>query len=202
MSIWAILVSLGIGLAVNECCDVAPWCARKLMHWSAIHRYTNPGRAEARAEELVALINDRPGNMLKLITALAFAAGAVTSSARRSVAQRRRHAQSNQGTDTQPNPQRDTNDDVGVLDRVYSYLDGDLNPAAAAQIRQQLSEDGARLREYGLEEAVKRLLHKHCGHGEVPVDLRVKVLARISDVRDELTASQTKTPPGNGTKPI
>lgn len=187
MSIWAILVSLTVGLAVNECCDVAPWCARKLIRWSAIHRYTNHARAEARAEELIALINDRPGNMLKLITALTFAAGAATSSARRSLAQHRRHAQPNQGTDTHPSPERDTNDDVGVLDRVYSYLDSDLNPTHAAQIRLQLNEDSARLREYGLEEAVKRLVHKHCGHGEVPGDLRVKVLERISEVRRELT---------------
>jgi mycothiol system anti-sigma-R factor len=188
MTIWAILVSLVVGLAVNECCDLAPWCARKLMHWTAIHRYTNPARAEARAEELVALINDRPGNMLKLITALTFAAGAAASSARRSLAQRMRHAQPSKGTDTQSNPQRGRNHDVALLDRVYSYLDGALNPADTAQIRQQLNEDGARLREYGLEEAVKRVLDKHSGRGEVPGDLRVKVLARISEVRHELTA--------------
>ena len=33
------------------------------------------------------------------------------------------------------------------------------------------------------EEAVKRLVHKHCGHDDVPGDLRIKVLTRIQEVR-------------------
>jgi mycothiol system anti-sigma-R factor len=70
-----------------------------------------------------------------------------------------------------------------VLDRVYSYLDGELGPSGKAQIRQHLDECGPCLREYGLEEAVKRLVHKSCGHDEVPGDLRIKVLTRIQEVR-------------------
>jgi mycothiol system anti-sigma-R factor len=70
-----------------------------------------------------------------------------------------------------------------VLDRVYSYLDGELGDTGRADIRQHLDECGPCLREYGLEEAVKRLVHKSCGHDAVPGDLRVKVLTRIQEVR-------------------
>ena len=58
-----------------------------------------------------------------------------------------------------------------------------LEEQRKAQIRQHLDECGPCLREYGLEEAVKRLVHKSCGHDEVPGDLRVKVLTRIQEVR-------------------
>jgi mycothiol system anti-sigma-R factor len=70
-----------------------------------------------------------------------------------------------------------------VLDRVYNYLDGELGDVSRAEIRQHLDECGPCLREYGLEEAVKRLVHKHCGHDVVPQDLRIKVLIRIQEVR-------------------
>lgn len=70
-----------------------------------------------------------------------------------------------------------------VLDRVYSYLDGELGDDGRAKIRQHLIECGPCLREFGLEEAVKRLVHKHCGHDVVPGELRVKVMARIQEVR-------------------
>jgi CBS domain-containing protein len=81
-----ILLGIGTGLLANELCEFSPWCARKLVHWSAFRRYTDPGRAEMRAEELTALINDRPGNLFKLITAVCFAADAVIVCGRRALA--------------------------------------------------------------------------------------------------------------------
>jgi mycothiol system anti-sigma-R factor len=72
-----------------------------------------------------------------------------------------------------------------VLDRVYSYLDGQLGENGRAEIRQHLDECGPCLREYGLEEAVKRLVHKHCGHNAVPEDLRIKVLTRVQRIAAE-----------------
>jgi hypothetical protein len=56
-----------------------PWAARKLVRWSAHRRYAPPSRAELRAEELAAYIDDRPGRLFKLITALGFAAAAVVN---------------------------------------------------------------------------------------------------------------------------
>jgi mycothiol system anti-sigma-R factor len=75
-----------------------------------------------------------------------------------------------------------------VLDRVYSYLDGEMDQVSYAEIKVHLHECGPCLREYGLEEAVKRLVHKHCGHEQVPADLRAKVLTRIEAVRAQIEA--------------
>ena len=77
-----------------------------------------------------------------------------------------------------------------VLERVYSYLDGELGPSGKAQIRQHLDECGPCLREYGLEEAVKRLVHKTCGSEKVPHELRTKVLTRIQAVQVELEVTE------------
>jgi mycothiol system anti-sigma-R factor len=77
-----------------------------------------------------------------------------------------------------------------VLERVYSYLDGEADEVACAKIRQHLDECGPCLREYGLEEAVKRLVHRHCGHDAAPGELRIKVLTRIRQVRATLEITE------------
>jgi RNA polymerase sigma factor (sigma-70 family) len=76
-------VALGIltSLIAGEITSVSPWCAKKLARWAALRRYAdNPERAEIRAEELAALVEIRPGNLLKLMTALGFAAVGLTRS--------------------------------------------------------------------------------------------------------------------------
>jgi hypothetical protein len=88
MTAWQLLVTIILGLAINECSELSPWCARKLVRWSAHCRYADAARAEARAEELSALIGDRPGKLFKLITALCFAVAAVPVAARRAAARR------------------------------------------------------------------------------------------------------------------
>ena len=77
-----------------------------------------------------------------------------------------------------------------VLARVYSYLDGEIEDKSFAQVRQHLDECGPCLREYGLEEAVKRLVHKSCGSEAAPTALRTKVLVRIQAIRTELELSE------------
>lgn len=77
-----------------------------------------------------------------------------------------------------------------VLALVYSYIDGEMEDSSCAQIRQHLDECGPCLREYGLEELVKRLVHNCCGHEEAPGELRAKVLTRIATVRSEIEGSQ------------
>jgi mycothiol system anti-sigma-R factor len=77
-----------------------------------------------------------------------------------------------------------------VLARVASYIDGELGGVDFTQIRQHLDECGPCLREYGLEEVVKKLVHKHCGSEQVPTDLRSRVLARIQQVRIELEVTE------------
>jgi mycothiol system anti-sigma-R factor len=73
-----------------------------------------------------------------------------------------------------------------VLDRVYSYLDGEMDQVFSAKVQIHLEECGPCLREYGLEEAVKRLVHRHCGHEQVPADLRQKVLNKIEALRAQI----------------
>ena len=84
-----------------------------------------------------------------------------------------------------------------VLDRVYSYLDGQLGENGRAEIRQHLDECGPCLREYGLEEAVERLVHRQCGHNAVPEDLRIKVLTRVQKIAAELRQPEPTTGKGS-----
>ncbi len=73
-----------------------------------------------------------------------------------------------------------------VLDKIYWYLDQEASVEDCDHIRQHLDECGPCLREYGLEEAVKRLVATHCGCDPVPNDLRGKVLVRIKQVQAEI----------------
>jgi mycothiol system anti-sigma-R factor len=69
-----------------------------------------------------------------------------------------------------------------VLDTIYAYLDGELDTTDQSKVRQHLDECGPCLREYGLEDAVKKLIRKRCCD-PAPADLRAKVLVRIQEVR-------------------
>jgi mycothiol system anti-sigma-R factor len=73
-----------------------------------------------------------------------------------------------------------------VLDRVYEYLDGEMDRDRVHVIKEHLDECSPCLREFGLEEAVKTLVKRSCGRDDVPVDLRNKVMSRIEVVRSEL----------------
>lgn len=77
MTLLAMVWAIAAGLAVNEYSELAPGAARKIARWSARVRYADPGRARARGEELAAVIDARPGKLLKLITALWFAVAAI-----------------------------------------------------------------------------------------------------------------------------
>jgi mycothiol system anti-sigma-R factor len=173
-----ILLGIATGLLANEFCAFSPWCAGKLVRWSAFRRYADRDRAEMRAEELTALVNDRPGNLFKVITAACFATSAVIVSARRAIARE-------PGADTGRVPTLPTvHDQVQAL--TYDYLDGKLDDLGCATVRGHLDECGPCLREYGLEEAVKRLVAKHCDCDPAPADLRAKILVRIREVRATL----------------
>lgn len=83
-----------------------------------------------------------------------------------------------------------------VLDRVSSYLDGELEAPVIAKIRQHLDECRPCFEEYGLDKLVKQLVHKHCGNDRVPEALRAKVLIRIQQVQAELRITQGSAGPG------
>jgi hypothetical protein len=73
------------GLLIAEYGEIAPWIARMLVRWSAFRMYADVVRAQIRSEELAALIEERPGKVLKLMTALGYAGVAVGSLAARRV---------------------------------------------------------------------------------------------------------------------
>ncbi|MGI8333453.1 hypothetical protein ACRYCC_26170 [Actinomadura scrupuli] len=82
MSPIGFLLGVMAGVVATERTDLAPWLAVRLVRWAARHRYTDPERAAIRAEEHQAVIADRPTRLLKLATALGFAAaatGAITN---------------------------------------------------------------------------------------------------------------------------
>lgn len=81
-----IVLGIVLGLTVNEMCDISPWLARKIVSWSAHQQYVDPERARLRAEELCALINERPGKLFKLATGLTFAVSAMFGRACGSIA--------------------------------------------------------------------------------------------------------------------
>ncbi|MCI0686143.1 MAG: mycothiol system anti-sigma-R factor [Sporichthyaceae bacterium] len=76
-----------------------------------------------------------------------------------------------------------------ILDQVYTYLDNEMpDPAESAKIKAHLDECSPCLDKFGLEKAVKALVHRSCGCDDVPGDLRDKVLERIRVARIELDA--------------
>lgn len=79
------VLAVVLGLVVNEMTDLSPWLGRKLVAWSAWLRYQDTPRAGIRAEELAAVINDRPGKLFKLGTGLGFFSAALITRLRRLV---------------------------------------------------------------------------------------------------------------------
>ena len=70
-----------------------------------------------------------------------------------------------------------------VLDHLYEYLDQEMPGPVREKYRQHFEECAPCLEKYGLEQAVKKLVKRCCGHDEVPGDLRAKVLERIERIR-------------------
>lgn len=68
---WELVAVVVLGLVINECGELSPWLARKLIRWAARVRYPT------RVEELTALIAERPGKLFKLVTASGFACAAL-----------------------------------------------------------------------------------------------------------------------------
>jgi mycothiol system anti-sigma-R factor len=74
-----------------------------------------------------------------------------------------------------------------ALDRVYTYLDGEIEEQDYTRIREHLDECAPCLRQYGIEQEVKVLVARCCGSETASSELRSRVLTRISEVRVEIT---------------
>jgi mycothiol system anti-sigma-R factor len=69
-----------------------------------------------------------------------------------------------------------------VLEHVYEYIDHEMADDDLATVKQHLEDCTPCLAEYGLEQAVKALVHRCCSE-TAPEDLRAKVLSKIRQVQ-------------------
>jgi mycothiol system anti-sigma-R factor len=69
-----------------------------------------------------------------------------------------------------------------VLEQVYEYIDQEMADDDIATVKQHLDECSPCLAEYGLEQAVKALVHRSCCE-TAPEELRAKVLSKIRQVQ-------------------
>ncbi len=87
-------------------------------------------------------------------------------------------------------PGAKTDDDCEhVLERVYEFLDHELDEASGDAIRQHLVECEPCLDRFDVEQAVKSLVNRCCGNDVAPDHLRAKVLTRLTVVRQSQTFS-------------
>ena len=70
-----------------------------------------------------------------------------------------------------------------VLDHLYEYLDREMPEGDSAKYEEHFEECSPCLEKYGLEQEVKKLVKRCCGHDDVPADLRSKVMNRIEVIR-------------------
>ncbi len=67
-----------------------------------------------------------------------------------------------------------------VLERVYAFIDNELDTASGDAIRQHLSDCEPCLDKFDVEQAVKNLVARRCGGDTAPTHLRDKVLSQLA----------------------
>jgi mycothiol system anti-sigma-R factor len=70
-----------------------------------------------------------------------------------------------------------------VLERVYEFLDNELDDASGDSIRQHLVDCEPCMDRFDVELAVKALVNRCCGGDQAPDHLRAKVLAQLTIAR-------------------
>ncbi|WP_037955346.1 mycothiol system anti-sigma-R factor [Streptomyces sulphureus] len=89
-----------------------------------------------------------------------------------------------------------------VLDHLYEYLDQEMPDRDRAKFREHFDECSPCFEKYGLEQEVKKLVRRCCGHDEVPADLRAKVMGRIEVIRaGQQSGSAERCPDEEGAAP-
>jgi mycothiol system anti-sigma-R factor len=79
----------------------------------------------------------------------------------------------------------DDDDCAQALARVYEYLDGEMSPAAMAQMREHLDDCAPCLQQYDLDVALKALVRRSCRES-APADLRERIMVKITEIRIEI----------------
>jgi mycothiol system anti-sigma-R factor len=72
-----------------------------------------------------------------------------------------------------------------VLERVYVFLDHELDDASGDVIRQHLAACEPCLERFDVELAFKSLVARRCGGDTAPQQLRDKVLGRLAQARQQ-----------------
>ena len=72
-----------------------------------------------------------------------------------------------------------------VLERVYVFLDHELDEASGDLIRQHLAACEPCLERFDVELAFKSLVARRCGGDTAPQQLRDKVLGRLAQARQQ-----------------
>jgi mycothiol system anti-sigma-R factor len=67
-----------------------------------------------------------------------------------------------------------------VLERVYEFIDNELDSASGDAIRRHLSDCEPCLDKFDVEQAVKKLVASRCGGDTAPAHLRDKVLGQLA----------------------
>ena len=70
-----------------------------------------------------------------------------------------------------------------VLSWVYDFLDGEIDDQHRAIVVAHLDECPPCLQQYSLEKMVKALVQRSCCQETAPAELRVRVVARIQEIR-------------------
>jgi len=73
-----------------------------------------------------------------------------------------------------------------VIEKVYFYLDGEIDEETRHKLREHLDECAPCLRKYGVEQDVKALVARCCGSDVAPEGLRERLTVRLQAVRIEL----------------
>jgi mycothiol system anti-sigma-R factor len=79
-----------------------------------------------------------------------------------------------------------------ILERVFFFIDNEIEQADHDEIAKHLDECGPCLQKYDLERTVKALVARSCSE-HAPETLREKVLLRIRQVQVEITETQLMT---------
>ena len=70
-----------------------------------------------------------------------------------------------------------------VLDRIYEFLDHELDSASSDEIREHLVGCEPCLDRYDVEQAVKTLVNRTCGGDKAPTHLRSKVMGLLAEAK-------------------
>ena len=82
------------------------------------------------------------------------------------------------------NERKAAQDCEDVLERVYEFLDHELDDASGDAIRQHLVDCEPCMDHFDVEQAVKALVNRCCGGDQAPDHLRAKVLAQLTVARE------------------